>query len=319
MSPFYSILYKGDIVMEKTENKSFNKLDRNINYEIQELWDKCFSDLPLINQRLIKAFGTVFSKKAYKHNPRCPITISALQKIGELHIYEGEHYFEKGTPQQEYAESLTNKIIEKLKNGNNQTSKYLKDFLKDKKIKVGLYKKLEDDAGFDGYNPLTKELYIDLSAGLFYYNQKFPELFNEDALARTIGHELGHAVEQANRSHKTSQNSVGYSSKGWEIESFCDAFGTALCIGAGYSLTPTLEKMKKFEDQELAIHREDDPHPSQKQRHQLLDMMLKAYNYDTQNKEATPYPQNIKDIDFHDKDYYEKLKANSKNNQNQSR
>ena len=305
--------------MDNIENKSFSKLDRNINYDVKTLWDKCFNDLPLINQRLVKAFGTIYSKKSYKHNPRSPITPSLISKVGKLHIYEGEHYFEKGTPQQEFAQNITDKIVEKLKNGNNQTSAYLKDFLKDKKIRVGLYKRIEDDAGYDGYNPLTKELYIDLSAGLFYYSQKFPKFFNEDGLARTIGHELGHAVEQANRSHKTASNIVGYSSKGWEIESFCDAFGTALCIGAGYSLTPELEKMKKFEEAELALHRQEDPHPTQKQRHQLLDMMLKAYNYDTEHKEITPYPPQINEIEFYDKKYSEKIKEYWKKTQSQAK
>ena len=66
----------------------------------------------------------------------------------------------------------------------------------------------------------------------------------DDFKYRTLFHELGHAVEQINRGHKTHPNYVGYSSNSWEVESFCDAFGCALCKGAGYNLSPSIEKLK---------------------------------------------------------------------------
>ncbi|MBQ8751401.1 MAG: hypothetical protein IJZ30_07190 [Alphaproteobacteria bacterium] len=278
------------------EEKSFNKLNRSLHQEVTSLWDECFGDLPITAQRLIKAHGTVSSKKAYKHAKKRPITISELQK-SKIEIYESDRYFKKGTPQQGFAQRMTEKIIKRLINGNNQASKRLKEFLKGKKVLVGVHKQLADDAGFDGYNPLTKELYIDLCAGHFYYNQKFPNLYNEDGLARTIGHELAHAIEHENRSSKTSPNQIGYSSNGWEVENFCDAFGTALCIGAGYSLAPSLTKLKEFEERELASHKEDNPHPTLVQRRKLLELMIKAYDYDN-NSTPTQYPSSVYDIEW---------------------
>lgn len=274
------------------ENKSFNKLNRNLHQDIDNLWDKCFGDLPISKQRLIKAYGTISSKKSYTHRARVPITVANLQKV-ELHIFEGDNYFEKGTPQQEQAQALIEKIVNKLKNGNNLTSKVLRDFLKDKKITVGVDKTLADDAGFFGYNPLTKEIYIDLCAGVFHYSKKYPKFFTEDSLAYTIGHELGHAVEEANRSSKTHPNSIGYSSNCWEVESFCDAFGTALCIGAGYNLTSKINKLKMFEKEELARHKDEDPHPPLIERRKLLELMVKAYNSETLSNPSTAYSKDI--------------------------
>ena len=275
------------------EEKSFNKLNKNLHHEVASLWDECFGDLPIASQRLLKAYGTISSKKAYTHWPKTPITIAKLQRT-KLHIFEGDNYFEKGTLQQEQAQSLTEKIINKLKKGNNHTSRVLREFLKDKKILVGVHKQLADDASFDGYNPLTKELYIDLCAGIFHYSKERPELFNDDSLAHTIGHELGHAVEESlSRSYKTASNVTGVSSNGWEIESFCDAFGTALCVGAGYDLTSKINKLKMFEEKELANHHENNPHPPLIQRRKLIELMLKAYKYEDKSNIYTPYPESI--------------------------
>ncbi len=169
-------------------------------------------------------------------------------------------------------------------------------------------KQLTDDAGFAGYNPLTKELYIDLNAGIFHYSKERPELFDEDSLAHTIGHELGHAIESLSRSYKTAPNVTGVSSNGWEIESFCDAFGTALCVGAGYNLTSKINKLKMFEAKELAKHRENDPHPPLIQRRKLIELMLKAYEYEDKSIISTPYPESIAQIEW------DKRKINGANN-----
>ena len=45
---------------------------------------------------------------------------------------------------------------------------------KDKKVVIGVKKVLSDDAGYDGYNPLTKEIYIDLCAGVFHNQKNIP-------------------------------------------------------------------------------------------------------------------------------------------------
>jgi len=283
-----------------TEDKSFNKLNNNLHNEIALLWDKCFSDLPIVKQRLLKAYGIMSSKKAYTHRPKQPVTIAKLQKIGKLKIYENDRHFSPTDEQTKQAQKLANKIIKNMINGNNQTSQYLKDFLKDKKVVIGVEKVLSDDAGYDGYNPLTKEIYIDLCAGVFHNQKKYPEFFNEDTLAKTIGHELGHAVEQTNRGHKTHPNYVGYSSNSWEVESFCDAFGCALCKGAGYNLSPSIEKLKLFEEQDLIRHREEDPHPTYKQRRQLVELIDKAYPKTSST--IRPYPPSITALSWDDKE-----------------
>ena len=279
------------------KDKSFNKLNKNINHDVSNLWDKCFGDLPIVTQRLVKTYGTMSSKKAYSHSSKLPITPALMQKI-ELHIFEGERYFEKGTPQQAQAQAITEKIINKFKNGNNQASRVLIDFLKDKKITVGVDKSLAYDAGFCGYNPLTKELYIDLNAGLFHPNAKYPDISSEDCLAEIIGHELGHAVEQQNRSHKSHPNSVGYSSNGWEIESFCDAFGIALCASAGYNIIPKLNMCKMEENEELASHKDGNPHPPVIQRRKLMELMLKAYNAENPTNSPQSFPKEIQMLEW---------------------
>ena len=113
------------------EEKSFNKLNRNHHQEISELWDKCFGDIPIVNQRLIKALGTIFSKKAYSHHKKNPITVATLQGV-EIDLFKGDKYFDKNSEQQKVAQNLIHKIVDKFKNGNNQASSYLKDFLKDR-------------------------------------------------------------------------------------------------------------------------------------------------------------------------------------------
>ena len=279
------------------EEKSFNKLNRNHHQEISELWDKCFGDIPIVNQRLIKALGTIFSKKAYSHHKKNPITVATLQGV-EIDLFKGDKYFDKNSEQQENAQNLIHKIVNKFKNGNNQASSYLKDFLKDKKLTIGISKDISDDAGFVGYNPLTKEIYLDFCAGVFYWHKEHPQLFNEDSLAKTVGHELGHAIKSVNQGLKTHPNSVGYTTNSWEEESFCDAIGTALCIGAGYCLEPTIEKYKQFEEKDLVNHREEDPHPPLVQRRKLIELILKAYGYENIKKEVTPFSLAISDVDW---------------------
>ena len=283
----YTIIGKG-CDMEEQE-KSFNKLNKNLNHDVSNLWDKSFGDLPIVTQRLVKTYGTMSSKKAYRHS---------LQRKTELHVFEGERYFEKGSPQQIQAQAITEKIVNKLKNGNNQASKVLSDFLKDKKVKVGVYKSTAPDAAYNDYNPLTKEIYITLCAGLFHPNQKFPDIISEDCLARIIGHELGHAVERENRSCKSHPNYVGYSSNSWEVESFCDAFGVALCAGAGYNFTAYMNAYKVIEEQELANHKEENPHPPVIQRRKLMELMLKAYNAENPPNSPQSFPKEIQMLEW---------------------
>lgn len=294
-------------------NKSHNKLNKALHEDINKLWDNCFGDLPMVTQRLLKAYGTIHSKDAYTHRRRLiPITAATIQKYGSIDVFDNERHFPAQSKQVKRAQSLANKIIKKMTEGEHQACKVLKDFLKDKKVVIGVDKGLSDDACFSGFNPLTKEIYIDLCAGTFYNQQKSPELFNEDSISQTLGHELGHAVEQLNRSSKSDPNYVGYSSNGWEVESFCDVFGASLTIGAGYTLTPSIEKAKLVEDAELKNHRAGDPHPTKKQRRKMLELMAKAYP--TNTPQPTQFGSLIKDVDWNEKSIQqqEQIQTNAK-------
>ncbi|MBR5598503.1 MAG: hypothetical protein IKW39_00520 [Alphaproteobacteria bacterium] len=260
-----------------TEERSFNKLNRNLHQDVLNLWDECFGDLPIVTQRLLKAYGAVCSKKAYTHHKiRTNISYEKPKQV-EQRIFDRETCFNKDDVQTKQAQALVDKILKKMSNIDTQTSKFLKDFLKDKEVVVTVDKGLSDDACFGGFNPESKKLYIELNAGCFYHHTKNPNLFNEASIARTVGHEIGHAVEQISRSSKTTPNSIGYSSNSWEVESFCDAFGSVLALQAGYSLSPSIEKMKMFEDKDEEIHKEIDPHPTLKQRRKLAELIDRAF------------------------------------------
>jgi len=252
------------------DNKSFNKMNQALRNDVGLLWDECFGDLNIVQQRLLKAHGMLYSKSAYVHREIPKRKIEAPK---------GDRIFDADAPQTKMAQKITDKIIKKMINGDTAVSGYLKHFLEDKKVKVAVGKALAYDAGFCGYDPSKKEIHLLLTAGCFNSSQKCSHLINEDHLAATIGHELGHAVEIDYRSSKCSPSATGYSSNSREVESFCDAFGCALAASAGYSLEPTKDAEKFWMSKNIPYN-ENNPHPPAEKRYNIKNLIQKVYQPD---------------------------------------
>lgn len=262
-------------VHNMTEQKSYRKIDDGLRQSLNKLWDDCFGDLPLPQQRMLKAYGLQSSKEAFFHKKKDMMDPDAWKNINI-----DENHFEPQSEQVLVAQQTVDDIIKEFKKGKSHTAHYLRHFLKDKKVKVSVCKWLSYDAGFDGYNPLTKELRIDLCAGCFYFAKMHPKMVNKDALAITVGHEIGHAIEKLNRSAKCEAQTV--SSNSWEVENFCDMVGFRLATDAGFTLLPRIEMLHKGIDE----HREPkqpNPHPPLYKRLEFAELCRKVLETDVRN------------------------------------
>lgn len=285
------------------QKKSFRKIDNALCQSINQLWDDCFGDLPLLQQSMFKAYGVRSSKEAFFHKEREFIEPDMWKDINV-----DEDHFAPKSEQVVVAQKVVDDIVKEFKKGKSRTAHYLRHFLKDKKIKVSVCKILSYNAGFDGYNPSTKEIYIDLCAGCFYLAKKNPEIVNKDALAVIIGHEIGHAVEKLNRSFKCEAKTV-YSNS-WEVESFCDMMGFRLATDAGYMLIPQIKMLHKG----VKEHREPkqpNPHPPLKNRLELAKFCQKIFVKD--NKCETLFDDKVMAVEWNaEKDIWMKLKSLSR-------
>ena len=66
--------------MGMVDAKSFNKLNHNLHQDVANLWDECFGDLPILTQRMLKAFGTISSPKAYAYQKIRSITPKEIKE-----------------------------------------------------------------------------------------------------------------------------------------------------------------------------------------------------------------------------------------------
>ena len=240
------------------QKKNYRKIDDALCQSLEQLWDDCFGDLPLLQQRMLKTYGMRNSKEAFCHKQH------AVMKPDEWkNIYVDEDHFAPQSVQVQIAQQTVDDIIKKFKKGKSRAAHYLRHFLKDKKIKVSVCKDLSRAGSFGGCNPVTKELYIDIGAGLFYYAKMNSEMCNKDNLAVILGHEIGHAIEKYNRSLKCEAKTV-YSDS-WGIESFCDMMGYRLATDAGYTLMPQIKMICRGMEKGLDPV-PPNPHPPLKSR-----------------------------------------------------
>ena len=250
------------------EAKSFQKINQSLHQDISKLWDECFGDLPIMVQRTLKAYALRKNNQAYTHHKHPRITNLDVYK--NITVNVDDEHFPPTSIQTQTAQAKVDEIINKMKQGKSRAARYLRYFLRDKTIKISVNKSSAYDAGMSGYNPLTKEIYIDLCAGCFYQSDNPTNLINEDNLAMTVGHEIAHAVERFNRSSKSKPETI--SSNAWEIESFCDAFGARLAADAGYSLVPKIEMMQEGINKKREPV-QPNPHPPLKNRLEQIEYM----------------------------------------------
>lgn len=268
---------------------SYKKIDGSLRQSLDKLWDDCFGDLPLMQQRVLKVFAMRQSKEAYQHRQHEKIELKDWKDVA---VNVDENHFLPDSEQVKTAQQVVDEIVKEFTSGKSRAARYLRYFLKDKKIKISVCKDLGYDAGFDGYNPLMKEIYIDLCAGCFYSKEN-PRLVNKDNLAVTIGHELGHMVETSNRNDKCEAQTVH--SNSWEIESFCDMFGYRLVSDAGYSLSAEIELLKKGIN-EKREPKQPNPHPPLKNRLELALLCQKMFV--NEDRKVTPFDEKITTIEW---------------------
>ena len=261
----------------------------SLRQDISRLEDECFGDLPIMQQRMMKSHAMMANRDTYTYTPISP----TKEKDNTL--------LPDDSPQTQMAQKLVDKIVGKMMNGNSSASRKLKDFMKDKKIKVHILNRPDMDAGCDGLDDKTNELHLSLCAGCFMYQKDAPNIANEDSFAVTVGHEIGHEIEHQNRSSKCSEQVTKHNINGREVESFCDMFGLACAASAGYNLQSYIDQCAAFEKQELEYRtqkgRIDEPHPLLSQRKRLAQMAKQAYHNDIE--ERTLFPEETTSMEWY--------------------
>lgn len=137
-------------------------------------------------------------------------------------------YLPSNSKETEQARKIVLPIIDRLRNSNSIASQKLDDLLKRNKLLINLAPGLSFDAGCEYIPPLSNQEKGTISLGLCL--GCFSSKSNLDHLAVTIGHEFGHALFE----ERTKQNKKHISC--FEIESFCDIFGSMIASDAGYNL-----------------------------------------------------------------------------------
>lgn len=284
--------------------ENFSHINQALRRDVNRLWDDCFGDLALPTQRLLKVYGMRSNKEAYQHRARELMLDMKMWRNLQYNV-DNEH-FAPDSPQVKAAEEAVTELIGQFKKGKSRAARYLRYFLKDKKIKISVCKSLDFDASMDGYNPATKEIYIDLNAGIFT-SAHHGKAVNKDLFAVTLGHELGHAVERLNRGLEC--DAKRFSSNSWEIESFCDAFGSRLATDAGYSLQPCIEV---YEENAVKGREPEQPnvHPPLKQRIEWLTMAENAFQ--SSGRPVTPFDEKVTTVEWSAQKIEEQLWANLK-------
>ena len=290
------------------EEKRYPHINKALRHDLDRLLEDCFGDLPITAQRLLKAYCMRYDKASCVYRERKVVIHENMPELRNLQVNVDERHFSPCLEQVQVAQETVDNIVNKFKKGKSRAARHLRYVLKDKKIKVSVQKSLSPDASYDGYNPVTKEIYIDLTAGCFYGAKECPKMINEDALAETVGHELGHFIEWFNRGANCEKQKV--SSNRWEIESFCDLFGCRLATDAGYSLLPCIEshdrnRRKGWEP------KQPNPHPPLKNRLELFTLcnMIFAENSD----QLTFFDEKIRGIEWDTKKIENNQQINPKN------
>lgn len=285
---------------------NYNKINQALRQDLSNLWDECFGDIPIFTQRLLKSYGMRYHKEAYKHGIKRKM--SDMKIWANLKVNLDENHFSPDLPQTKAAQALCDEVVQEFMKGTSSAARLLRSVLKDKKIKVSVHKSLGYDASMDGYNPATKEIYIDFCAGVFSAEKNESIGVCRDGFAQSLGHELGHFVEQMHRSLKCEPNTI--LSKSWEIESFCDAFGARLATEAGYSLQPVIRQYKEYSEKGWEPQ-QPNPHPPLENRMEWLKLGEKAFK--ATGRKSVPFDKNITSVEWNAQKIENEVWANLKN------
>lgn len=134
------------------------------------------------------------------------------------------------------------KILKRLLEAKGQPNEKMAEMLKDNPVIFCFEESKEQDAGMSGIFLQKKNRpLMTLLSGLMEQGK-----CDEDSLAATMAHELGHWLDHANR----PQDYLG-KEKLWQ-ECFADVTGYMMAKNAGYDVQKRIEKCKEF----AAVHRE---------------------------------------------------------------
>lgn len=257
--------------------------------DISRLEDDCFGDLPIMQQRMMKSYAMMANRDAYIYEK-----IVASNKKNNNRLPDD-------SPQTIMAQALVDEMVQKMSNGTSAASRKLKEYMKDKKLKVHILNSPVIDACCNGFDKKTKELHLSFCSGNFMYQNNCPNFANKDCFAVTIGHEIGHAIEEDDRTAKCSAENTQHSINGREVESFCDMFGLACAASGGYNLQSYITRCETFEKKELETRSQkgtmNGPHPSLSQRKHLASLVKQAYHNDM--TEPTLFSEEITSVDWY--------------------
>lgn len=260
--------------------------------DISRLEDDCFGDLPIMQQRMMKSYAMMANRDTYIYEK---MIISKNEPQKKHNILPDD------SPETLMAQALVDEMVQKMAHGDSAASSKLKDYMKDKKLKVHIINSPVMDACCNGFDKKTKELHLSFCSGNFMYQNNCPDFANKDCFAVTIGHEIGHAIEQDNRTAKCSVENTQHSINGREVESFCDIFGLACAASGGYNLQSYINRCETFEKKELETRSQkgntNDPHPSLSKRKRLASLVKQAYHNDM--TEPTLFSEKITSMDWY--------------------
>lgn len=157
------------------------------------------------------------------------------------------------------AETILVPIINKLRAGNSVASRMLDELLTNNDLRIRISPVPENDAGCEYIPPKSSEkgrINLGFCTGCFADN------ITEDELAVTIGHEFGHALFE----QKIGGNKNIPHIECFEIENFCDIFGSRLAQSAGYNVQARSDYLSK------SVLKGDAVHPDWEYRRKINDI-----------------------------------------------
>ena len=139
----------------------------------------------------------------------------------------------------ENATKLVLPIIDKLRSGDSAASRKLDELLQNSDLRIRISPIPEIDAGCEYIPPSSPSEKGTVNLG--FCSGCFADNVTEDELAVTIGHEFGHALLE----QKMGGNATIPHIECFEIENFCDAYGSRLAEVAGYNIQARSDYLTK--------------------------------------------------------------------------
>ncbi len=195
-------------------------------------------------------------------------------------------------PAQEIGENYVLGIVEKLRSSkNSKSAQALDEFLSNNDIQIAIIPSNDVDGNGAYFEP-EKEgekglLQIGIRSSVF--NDDVPEAY----LAKMVGHEIGHCVDDANKPTTLDGSDRKVA------ENFADAFGASLAQDAGYNLADTVEFHNRFlESRDMQTIKEgrvpkphiEDEIPTPEYKEELTKLFIKGDN------PSKRIPQEISDV-----------------------